>query len=110
MEEMLISRAFPIMQIYTKPRGGQVSYRGHIITLPNDVKKIANILPHSSSEIPIIVFKFCSTSGKSKVFKCAEKMYLIHCYGFLATMKMANQITFCIMILLLIITFWKTYH
>ena len=37
VEEMLISKAFPVIQIYTKPRGGQIAYKGHVTTLPNDV-------------------------------------------------------------------------
>ena len=31
IEEMLIARAFPVMQVYTKPRGGQRAYKGHVI-------------------------------------------------------------------------------
>ena len=33
-EEMLIATAFPVMHVYTKPRGGQKAYKGHVITLP----------------------------------------------------------------------------
>ena len=58
VEEMLISRAFPVMQIYTKPNGGQKAYKGHVITLPNDVQKLADILPRHPKEIPVIMFKF----------------------------------------------------
>ncbi|CAB3977630.1 Hypothetical predicted protein [Paramuricea clavata] len=36
-EEMLIARAFSVMHVYTKPRGGQKAYKGHVITLPQDV-------------------------------------------------------------------------
>jgi len=45
--------AFPVMQIYTKPRGGQLAYKGHVITLPNDVQKIADILPRHPKDIPV---------------------------------------------------------
>jgi len=41
------------MQIYTKPRGGQLAYKGHVITLPNDVQKIADILPRHPKDIPV---------------------------------------------------------
>lgn len=44
-EEMLIARAFPVMHVYTKPRGGQMAYKGHVITLPQDVQQLADILP-----------------------------------------------------------------
>ena len=30
-EEMLIARAFPVMHVYTKARGGQKAYKGHVI-------------------------------------------------------------------------------
>ena len=66
VEEMLISRAFPVMQIYTKPRGGQVAYKGHVITLPNDVQKVADVLPRHPSDIPVIIFKFKGRNDNSK--------------------------------------------
>jgi len=58
IEEMLISRAFPIMQVYTKPRGGQLSYKGHVITLPNNVQAVANVFPRYPKDIPIYIFQF----------------------------------------------------
>ena len=45
VEEMLIARAFPVIQVYTKPNGGQKAYKGHVLTLPHDVEHIANVLP-----------------------------------------------------------------
>ena len=30
-EEMLIARAFPVINVYTKPKGGQRAYKGHVI-------------------------------------------------------------------------------
>ena len=53
VEEMLISQAFPVMQIHTKPNGGQKAYKGHVITLWNDVQKLADILPRHSKDIPV---------------------------------------------------------
>jgi len=44
-EEMLIAREFPIMHVYTKPGSGQRAYKGHVITLPQDVQQLADILP-----------------------------------------------------------------
>ena len=44
-EEMLIARAFPVMHVYTKLRGGQRAYKGHVITLPEDVQQLADVLP-----------------------------------------------------------------
>ena len=34
-EEMLIARAFPIIHVYTKPKGGQRAYKGHNTDGPN---------------------------------------------------------------------------
>lgn len=48
VEEMIISRAIPVMQVYLKPRFGTTSYRGHVVTLPHNVQNIANILPRCS--------------------------------------------------------------
>lgn len=47
-KEMLIARAFPVMHVYTKPRGGQRAYKGHVITLPQDVQQLADVLPGPS--------------------------------------------------------------
>ena len=73
VEEMLIARAFPVMQIYTKPRGGQLAYKGHIITLPNDVQKIADILPRHPKGITVIVFKFNGKNNHSKELKVRKQ-------------------------------------
>ena len=56
---MLIARAFPVIQIYTKPKSGQKACKGYALTLPHDVQTIANVLP---SDIPAIVFKAYNTS------------------------------------------------
>ena len=61
-EQMLISRAFPIMQVYTKPGLGYLDYKGHIITLPNNVQHIVDILLHCPKDLPVIAFTF---KGKS---------------------------------------------
>ena len=55
-EEMLIAHAFPVMQVYLKPRYGTVSYKGHVVTLPHNVQKIADILPHCPTELPVVIF------------------------------------------------------
>ena len=46
VEEVLISRAFPVIQVYFKPTGDQQAYKDHVITLPKDVQLIANALPN----------------------------------------------------------------
>ena len=55
-EEMLIARAFTVMQVYLKPRFGSLSYRGHIVTLPHNVQNIVDILPRCPKDLPIVIF------------------------------------------------------
>ena len=55
-EQMLIARAFPVMHVYTKPRGGQRAYKGHVITLPQDVQQLADVLPRCPGDLPVIIF------------------------------------------------------
>ena len=42
-EEMLIARAFPIMQVYLKLKYGTTSYKGHVVTLPQNIANILRI-------------------------------------------------------------------
>jgi hypothetical protein len=65
IEEMLIARALPIMQVYVKP-GGQRGYIGHCINLPQKVSELANSLPHVPSDIPIITV---TMKGKDNALK-----------------------------------------
>ena len=71
-EEILIARAFPIMQVYTKA-GGALGYKGHVINLPNNVQHIADVLPHSPKDIPIVVFTIKGKNEFSKEFKVRRK-------------------------------------
>ena len=73
VEEMLIARAFPVIQVYTKPNGGQKVYKGHVLTLPHDVQSIANVLPRYPSDIPVIVFKLDGKENKSKELRVRRK-------------------------------------
>ncbi|XP_066914869.1 uncharacterized protein [Clytia hemisphaerica] len=66
IEEMLIARAFPVMQVYTRPRGGQRAYKGHVLNLPHNVQKIADVLPREPSDIPIMIFKINGKNNTSK--------------------------------------------
>jgi len=54
------------MQVYTRPRGGQRSYKGHVLNLPHNVQRIADILPREPRDISILTFKF---NGKKIVQK-----------------------------------------
>ena len=73
VEEMLISRAFPVMQIHTKPNGCQKVYKGHVNTLLNDVQKLTNILPRHPKDIPLMVLKFSGKDNKPQELKVRRK-------------------------------------
>ena len=72
------------MHVYTKPRGGQKAYKGHVITLPQDVQQLADVLPQCPQELPvivtIIVFTIAGKDNKSRDFlvrrqKVADALY-----------------------------------
>ena len=72
-EEMLIARAFPVMRVYTKPRGGQRAYKGHVITLPQDVQQLADILPRCPKDLPVIIFTINGKDNSSSDFVVRRK-------------------------------------
>ena len=89
-----------MIQVYTKPRGGQRAYKGLVITLPQDVQQLADVLPQCPQDIPIIVFRFEGKNNKSKELR-VRKQKVFGCFknGLQITMKMESLITFCIMML-----------
>ena len=76
IEEMLIARVFPVMQVYTRPRGGQRSYKGHVLNLPHNVQKVADILPREPKDIPILIFKLNGKKNNSKELKVRRQKVL----------------------------------
>lgn len=54
VEEMLIARVNPVLQV-TQNFGGQYKYHGHTISFTQDVKNIANILPHRIHDLDIVI-------------------------------------------------------
>ena len=54
VEEMLISRANPILQV-THARGGQYKYFVHTIFFPKDISNISKSLTHLISYLDILV-------------------------------------------------------
>ena len=75
IEEMLIARVFPLINVYHKPCGGQRAYKGHVISFHADVQKVAKVLPNLLSEIPIVKIKqlnkeFC------KIFRIRKQFVL----------------------------------
>ena len=63
VEEMLISRANPILQV-THARGGQYKYSGHTICFPQDISNISTYLPHLVSELVILLVQKCNYTNK----------------------------------------------
>ena len=72
-EEMLLGRAFPIINVYTKPRGGQKAYNGDVITLRQDVQQLADVLPRCTKELPVIVFTINGQRNESRDFIVRRK-------------------------------------
>jgi len=95
-EEMLIARAFPVMHVYTKPRGGQRAYKGHVLILPQDVQQLAEILPRCPKDLPVIIF---TVSGKdnnfSSDFVVRRKKVEEALHWLTGKMQMGNQIILC---------------
>ena len=54
VEEMLISRVNPLLQV-TDARGGQYKYSGHTISFPQDISSILNFLPRRVEDLDILV-------------------------------------------------------
>ena len=52
-----------------KPRYGTINHKGHVVTLPHYVQKVADILPHAPSDIPILVFHTTRRDDRSINFK-----------------------------------------
>ena len=63
VEEMLISRVNPILQV-THARGGQCKYSGNTICFPQYISNIATYLPHLVSELDILVVLKCNSTNK----------------------------------------------
>ena len=64
-EEMLIARAFPVMQVYIMSKYGTIKYKGHVVTLPHNVQKVADVLPHLPKDIPVV--SFCAKGRDRKI-------------------------------------------
>jgi len=72
------------MHVYTKPRGGQRAYKGHVITPLQDVQQLADILPRCLCELPVIIFRISGKGHYSKDFivrrqKIADALYWLTC-------------------------------
>ena len=67
IEEMLIARVNPILQV-THARGGQYKYSGHTISFPQDISTIATSLPHLLTDLDILVVRKFNAANKPYEF------------------------------------------
>ena len=80
-EEMLIAKAFLVMQVYKKPLYGTISYKAHVMTLPHNVQKRADILPNPLSEMPVVMFQARHRDNKKFNFKdCGNFVLKVLCW------------------------------
>ena len=80
IEEMLIARALPIMKVYLKP-GGQRSYSGHCINLPQRISDLAKSLPHCPKDIPLVAVTMKGKGASLKDFLFGDIRLNRHCNG-----------------------------
>lgn len=65
IEEMLIARVLPIMNVYAKP-GGQRGFSGHCINLQQQVSELAQSLPRYPKHVSLLLV---TMNGKDNAFK-----------------------------------------
>ena len=73
------------MHVYTKPRGGQKAYKGHVITLPQGVQQLADVLPRCPQELPVIVFTIAGKDNKSPDFLVRRQKVAVALYWLTGT-------------------------
>src|SRR5438270_9193290 len=64
IEEMLISRIFPVVSVYCL-RGGQYAYRGNVINFPQDVLEFTTRLPRRPSSLDVLLVRHHSSVGRA---------------------------------------------
>ena len=62
IEEMLISRIFPVISVYCL-RGGQYAYRGNVINFSQDVSEFVTRLPRIPSSLDVLIVRRNSANG-----------------------------------------------
>ena len=72
VEKLLICRASPIMRVYKRP-GGQRAYKGHCVSVAQNITQIVNVLPKLPSEIDIIVVRKPGENNTHQDFKVRRR-------------------------------------
>eukprot|EP01018_Ginkgo_biloba_P038592 Gb_30228 [translate_table: standard] len=70
VEEMLIARVSPILQVSHAP-GGQYKYRGHTISFPQDIYGIEKSLPRHIEKLDILIVRRKGEEGRN--YDCIVK-------------------------------------
>lgn len=92
VEEMLIAHVNPILQV-THAIGGQYKYKGNIISFPQNVEYVSNVLPYSIRDLPIIIIRrrdqrgtnYKFTVNRDRVYKAFN--YKVEHYNFYSHVK-----------------------
>jgi hypothetical protein len=69
---MLIARIYPLMTVYTV-RGGQRKGSKHVINFPQNVSRLANVLPQLPVDMPLIVRRANLTEDKYYDFRVRRR-------------------------------------
>ena len=72
LEEMLIARIYPLMTVYTV-RGGQRKGSKHVINFPQNVSRLATVLPQLPVDMPLIVRRANLTEDKHYDFRVRRR-------------------------------------
>ena len=82
--------------LYTKPRGGQKAYKGHFITLPQDVQQLADVLLRCPQELPVIVFTIAGKDNKSRDFLVRRQKVAVALYWLTGTNENGEPNNYCL--------------
>ena len=73
VEEMLIARVTPILQV-TGAHGGQFKYSGHTISFPQDIQTITKYLPRKIDQLDVLILR------RLMIATLVEAMFTMHSY------------------------------
>ena len=70
VEEMLIARISPILQVSHAP-GGQYKYSGHTISFPQDIQSVTSLLSRRVENLDVLIV--CKKGDDDKNYDCLGK-------------------------------------
>ena len=66
VEQLLIAQAIPMMTVVRLPRGGQYSYKGNVISFPQDITEFVTSLPRRIDELDFLIVRHTSDARNSQ--------------------------------------------